>query len=60
MATIKQVPPLSIRLPLEIREYLEAEAQKNWRSLTNEVVKRLTESIELEKQERMGRLHGSE
>ncbi|MET3459783.1 hypothetical protein [Variovorax atrisoli] len=40
----KQKPPVSLRLPDSLQEFLVAEAAKGWRSLSREIVMRLEES----------------
>ncbi|WP_126242308.1 Arc family DNA-binding protein [Burkholderia gladioli] len=44
-----QIPPLGVRMPLELKEQLKARAIENRRSLNSEVVRRLEESLEAEK-----------
>lgn len=45
----KQAPPFPLRMPLEIREWLEKAAKENGRSLNNEIVQRLKELAIAEK-----------
>ncbi len=39
----KQPPPFPLRMPQEIRQWLDKEAKENGRSLNNEIVHRLKE-----------------
>jgi hypothetical protein len=39
----KQPPPFPLRMPLEIRQWLDKAAKENGRSLNNEIVHRLKE-----------------
>ena len=45
----KQAPPFPLRMPQEIREWLEKAAKENGRSLNNEIVQRLKELAAAEK-----------
>ncbi|MET3441354.1 hypothetical protein ABIC94_002112 [Variovorax paradoxus] len=42
----KQKPPVSLRLPDSLQDFLTAEAGKGWRSLSREIVMRLEKSRE--------------
>lgn len=42
------LPIFSLRIPADIREWLEKEAEKNFRSLTAEIVIALRERVERE------------
>jgi len=44
MEGARQISPLQVRLPLELREWLKAEAARNHRSLNSEIVMRLQAS----------------
>lgn len=44
MQGARKISPLQVRLPLELREWLKAEAAKNQRSLNGEIVARLEAS----------------
>lgn len=44
----KQKPPFPLRMPNELRQWLESSAQKNERSLNNEIVYRLKEMANAE------------
>ncbi|MDP9908694.1 hypothetical protein J2W27_000787 [Variovorax boronicumulans] len=44
--TKKQKPPVALRLPDELQDFLTQEAAKGWRSLSREIVMRLNESRE--------------
>lgn len=46
MEGARQISPLQIRLPHELREWLKVEAERNRRSLNSEVVARLEASRE--------------
>lgn len=47
MEGARQISPLQVRLPLELREWLKAEAERNRRSLNSEIVARLEASRQL-------------
>jgi len=42
---VRDIPPLSLRLPLDLREALEREAAVLGKSLTSEIVERLRRSL---------------
>ena len=50
MKDARKLPQFNIRLPLELKDYLQRKADEGYRSLNNEVVKRLMESREREEQ----------
>ncbi|WP_394779079.1 Arc family DNA-binding protein [Undibacterium sp.] len=50
MKGVKNLPQVNLRLPPEMKEKLQESAQQGFRSLNNEIVKRLMESISQEKQ----------
>lgn len=41
----RQQPQLKIRLPVELKAEIENRAQRNFRSVNNEIVQRLSESV---------------
>lgn len=45
----KQAPPFPLRMPEEIRQWLNQAAKENGRSLNNEIVQRLKELAAQEK-----------
>lgn len=44
----RQQPQLKIRLPIEVKAVIEDRAQRNFRSINNEILARLVESISRE------------
>ena len=50
MKDARKLPQFNIRLPLELKDYLQRKADEGYRSLNNEVVKRLEESRQREEQ----------
>jgi hypothetical protein len=46
------LPIFSLRIPTEIRSWLEGEAAKNFRSLTSEIIIALRERMECEEAKR--------
>lgn len=50
MKDARKLPQFNVRLPQDLKDYLQRKADEGYRSLNNEVVKRLMESREREEQ----------
>ncbi|MEJ1465008.1 MAG: Arc family DNA-binding protein [Candidatus Sedimenticola sp. (ex Thyasira tokunagai)] len=44
MKDARQIPPMRVRLPEDLKAYIKKKAEKNMRSINSEVVMRLEES----------------
>ncbi|WP_085210890.1 Arc family DNA-binding protein [Methylomagnum ishizawai] len=49
MTTAKSAPSMSVRLPNDLKEWIAAEAGRNYRSLNAEIVVRLKQCMDAEK-----------
>lgn len=52
MKGAREIPPIGVRMPLEIRKQLKEKATKNHRSLGGEIIFRLEESLKAEEKEK--------